>query len=118
MTEEIEKYPSEIDMNGGVQIIIGRMRTNPEEFFGDSGRWNWIFKETLREVMTEVEKAALYEGLKYVRRVEITAKAAATVLKADEESEQQEMQAQLATSTGTYGQQKMVTPKGRLKDLL
>jgi len=80
---------TEVDLNEGVQIILARMKTNPEEFFDEGGRWRWIFKETLREVLTEIEKAALFEGLKHVRRMEITAKAAATVLR-DEEQEKQE----------------------------
>ena len=88
------------DLNNGVQIILNRMKTNPEEFFDDGGRWKWIFKETLREVMTEIEKAALYEGLKQVRRAELTAKAAATVLRANEKDEEK-MYAQAAVST--YG---------------
>ena len=116
------------DLNEGVQIILNRMKTNPEEFFDNGGRWSWIFKDTLREVMTEIEKAALYEGLKHVRRVEITAKAAATVLRADEREEQT-----LAASTGTFAYDKMrmasakpeggsvtlnVPPKRSMKDLL
>ena len=80
---------NETEMNDGVQIILGRMKTNPEEFFDNGGRWQWIFKDTLREVLTEIEKAALFEGLKAVRRAEITAKAAATVLRADEQNEKE-----------------------------
>ena len=77
------------DLNSGVQIILNRMKSHPEEFFGEGGRWNWIFKDTLREVLTEIEKAAIFEGLKAVRRAEITAKAAATVLRADEQDEKE-----------------------------
>ena len=85
------------EMNSGVQIILNRMRTNPEEFFdGGGNRWKWIFAEVMREVMTEVEKAALFEELKKVRRMEISAKAAATILKADEKDEKE--------ATEYYGQ--------------
>lgn len=77
------------DLNEGVQIILNRMKTNPEEFFDEGGRWKWIFKDTLREVLTEIEKAALFEGLKVVRRTEITAKAASTVLRGDETIEKE-----------------------------
>lgn len=83
------------DLNNGVQIILARMKSHPEEFFDDGGRWRWIFKETLREVLTEIEKAALFEGLKAVRRVEITAKAAATVLRADEQDEKQDARVEM-----------------------
>lgn len=80
------------EMNEGIQIILNRMKTNPEEFFEDGGRWKWIFKEVMREVMTETEKVAIHEELKKVRRMEITAKAAATILKVDEQ-QQEEAQA-------------------------
>ena len=91
----------DVDLNEGVQIILNRMKTNPEEFFDGGGRWQWIFKETLREVLTEIEKAALFEGLKQVRRMEITAKAAATVLRADEQEERVEVMRM--SSSGTLG---------------
>lgn len=78
------------EVNEGVQIILNRMESNPEEFFEshkENSKWRWIFGENLREVMTEPEKAALYEGMRKVRRLEITAKAVATVLPAEEEEE-------------------------------
>jgi hypothetical protein len=75
------------DINDGIQIILNRMKSNPEEFFDDGGRWKWIFKEVMREVMTETEKVAIHEQLKQVRRMEITAKAAATILKVDEQQQ-------------------------------
>jgi hypothetical protein len=86
MTEKTE-------INSGVCIIIERMEQHPEEFFGEGGKWKWMFKETLREVLTESEKAALYEGLKKVRRVEFSSMAASTVLRISEEA-QQESQAE------------------------
>jgi len=82
------------EVNEGVQIILARMESNPEEFFGVSGeghKWRWIFSENLREVMTEPEKAAIYEGMKNVRRLEITAKAIATVMPKDEEEKEEVM---------------------------
>jgi hypothetical protein len=86
MSDQAKDY----DLNDGVQIILNRMKTNPEEFFDDGGRWRWIFKDTLREVMTEIEKAAIFEALKEVRRVEITSRAASTVLRAAEDEKEQE----------------------------
>lgn len=78
------------DLNDGVQIILNRMKTNPEEFFDSTGgRWSWIFKDTLREVMTEIEKAAIFEALKTVRRLEITSRAASTVLRAATDEKEQ-----------------------------
>jgi hypothetical protein len=76
------------EVNEGVGIILARMETNPEEFFEahrDNNKWRWIFSENLREVMSEPEKAAIYEGMKRVRRLEITHKAIATVMPQEEE---------------------------------
>jgi hypothetical protein len=77
------------EINSGVSIIIERMEQHPEEFFGEGGKWKWMFKETLREVLTESEKAALYEGLKKVRRVEFSSMAASTVLRISEEAQEE-----------------------------
>lgn len=76
------------EVNEGVQIILNRMESNPEEFFGDQAKWRWIFNENLREVMTEPEKAAIFEAMKKVRRLELTAKAVATVMPSDDEDEE------------------------------
>ena len=88
------------EVNEGVQIILNRMESNPEEFFGDVGKWRWMFSENLREVMTEPEKAAIHSGMVKVRRLEITAKAVATVMPQDEEEENEYKWAK-ATATST-----------------
>ena len=75
------------EVNEGVQIILNRMDSNPEEFFGDQSKWRWIFSENLREVMTEPEKAAIHTAMTKVRRLELTAKAVATVMPSEEEDE-------------------------------
>jgi hypothetical protein len=81
------------EVNEGVGIILARMETHPEEFFEthrENSKWRWIFSESLREVMTEPEKAAIHSGMTKVRRLEITAKAIATVMPKDEEEEKYE----------------------------
>jgi hypothetical protein len=84
------------EVNEGVGIILARMETHPEEFFGmgDQGvhshKWRWIFAESLREVMSEPEKAALHSGMTKVRRLEITHKAIATIMPDEEEEEKHE----------------------------
>jgi hypothetical protein len=81
------------EVNEGVGIILARMDTNPEEFFGMGDqstlvhKWRWIFAESFREVMTEPEKAAIFEGMKRIRRLEITHKAIAAVMPQEEEAE-------------------------------
>jgi hypothetical protein len=81
------------EVNEGVGIILARMESNPEEFFGmgesNNNKWRWIFAEGLREVMSEPEKAAIFEGMRKVRRLEITHKAIATVMPEEEEAEEQ-----------------------------
>ena len=77
------------EVNEGVGIILARMETHPEEFFGlgenAGSKWRWIFSENLREVMSEPEKAALHSGMTKVRRLEITHKAIATIMPDEEE---------------------------------
>jgi len=76
------------EVNEGVGIILARMETHPEEFFGlgeSANKWRWMFNENLREVMTEPEKAALHSGMTKVRRLEITHKAIATIMPDEEE---------------------------------
>ena len=76
------------EVNEGVGIILARMETHPEEFFGlgeTNSKWRWIFAESLREVMSEPEKAALHSGMTKVRRLEITHKAIATIMPDEEE---------------------------------
>jgi len=97
------------EVNEGVGIILARMETNPEEFFGmgDQGlsghKWRWIFAESLREVMTEPEKAAIFEGMKRIRRLEITHKAIATVMPQEEEETIQFKEAMRLDSSGGLG---------------
>jgi hypothetical protein len=79
------------EVNEGVGIVLARMESHPEEFFGMhenvGSKWRWIFAESLREVMTEPEKAALHSGMTKVRRLEITHKAIATIMPAEEEDD-------------------------------
>ena len=93
------------EVNEGVQIILNRMESNPEEFFGDVGKWRWIFSENLREVMTEPEKAAIHTAMTKVRRLELTAKAVASVMPSDEEDEEDQFE------RGLKGANKISPPK-------
>jgi hypothetical protein len=95
------------EVNEGVQIILNRMESNPEEFFGDVGKWRWMFSENLREVMTEPEKAAIHSAMVKVRRLEITAKAVATVMPQDEEEENEYKWQKAATADMSQKPKKM-----------
>jgi hypothetical protein len=76
------------DFNDGVKIAIARMESNPEEFFEPTpdGKWSWLYKAEVREVLTEEEKVAVHSALKKVRRLEITHRAMKAVLPELEES--------------------------------
>ena len=65
----------------GVETVIKRMETNPEEFFNEADKWRFIFKDKFREVLTEPEKGALHEALKAVRRKEFDYSVVQTLLR-------------------------------------
>jgi hypothetical protein len=75
------------ELSAGVRALIGRMESNPEEFFDDAHKWRFMFGDRFREVMTEPEKGALHEALKQVRRKEFDQKVVRELLK-DEMEEQ------------------------------
>lgn len=59
-------------MNSGVEIVLARMATHPEEFYGDSDKWKFIYKEYFRDAMTETEKGAIFDHIKEIRKEEFT----------------------------------------------
>lgn len=99
------------DFSTGVETLINRMETNPEEFFNEADKWRFIFKEKFREVLTEQEKGAIHEALKAVRRKEFDYSVVQTLLR-DEMQDQMKEYAQgviggayantLTTGTGGY----------------
>ena len=113
------------ELSSGVQTLVARMATNPEEFFGEAHKWRFMFKDTFRDVMTEPEKGALHAALKEVRRKEFDALVVQTLLN-DEAKERAFTQAQkytgqnlaltqsLGASTGTFGSAKMIAEGGQV----
>jgi len=75
------------ELSAGVRALVGRMESNPEEFYDDAHKWRFMFGDKFREVMTEPEKGALHEALKQVRRKEFDQKVVRELLK-DEMEEQ------------------------------
>jgi hypothetical protein len=69
------------ELSAGVRALVGRMESNPHEFYDDATKWRFIFGDKFREVMTEPEKGALHEGLKQVRRKEFDQKVMRELLK-------------------------------------
>jgi hypothetical protein len=99
------------EFSTGVETLINRMETNPEEFFNEADKWRFIFKEKFREVLTEQEKGAIHEALKAVRRKEFDYSVVQTLLR-DEMQDQMKEYAQgviggayantITTGTGGY----------------
>ena len=76
----------------GVDILIERMKTHPEEFFetGEKrGRWAFIYKDYFKDSLTESEKGRILESLRVVRRMEFDALIVKELMK-DEQQEQVE----------------------------
>lgn len=68
----------------GVEIVINRMKTHPEEFFGGSLKWHWLFDERTKSCLTAEEKEAIQAELDEVRRKEFTSKVMETLLEEKE----------------------------------
>ncbi len=90
----------------GIETIIKRMETNPEEFFNEADKWRFIFKDKFREVLTEAEKGAMHEGLKAVRRKEFDYNVMQTLLKDEVQGQMKEYRyapAMTLDSSGNLG---------------
>lgn len=88
-----------IEIGAGIQALVGRMGTNPEEFFDEAPKWRFMFADRFRDTMTESEKGAIHAALKEVRRKEFEHKVMRTLL---EDSLQEQVISALSVSTGTY----------------
>jgi len=75
------------ELSTGVSILIGRMESNPEEFFDDAPKWGFMFAPNFRDVLTEPEKGALHEALKAVRRKEFDDKVMRRLMQDDVDSQ-------------------------------
>ena len=58
------------EISNGVKILLGRMASHPEDFYGDASQWRFMFSEKFRDVLTEPEKGMIHEALKELRRGE------------------------------------------------
>ena len=92
-----------IEVSDAIAIVLGRMETNPSEFFNEAYRWRFIFKELFLDALTDPEKIALNEGMVRVRRAEFCS----TVLRAvlDEPLETGTISTIAGTVSGTVASQ-------------
>ncbi len=67
------------------QLILNRMKSNPEEFFrSGSQRWHWIFSEDTKSLLTEEERDTLQAEYDEVRKKEFHSKVLETILEGDQ----------------------------------
>lgn len=89
-------------MNSGVEIVLARMGTHPEEFYGDSDKWKFIYKEYFRDAMTEQEKGVIFDRLKEIRKEEFTLAVMKTITA--EENTEEDSPTRFARETTLFGQ--------------
>jgi hypothetical protein len=99
------------ELSDGVKILLERMKTNPEDFYGDSLHWRFMFAEKFRDVLTEPEKGMIHEALKNLRRVEFDGLVVATILRDDEEraAEEKRVAEELLKRSKARGNQQVHT---------
>lgn len=99
-----------IEIGAGIQALVSRMGSNPEEFFDEAPKWRFMFADRFRDTMTESEKGAIHAALKEVRRKEFEYKVMRTLLEDDLKEQASAMErarltgATLGLSTATYTQ--------------
>ena len=64
----------------GVQIVLKRMESNPEEFKLGSKKWDWITEAHWATVVSHEEHIAITKSLNAIRRREFTDQVMSTLL--------------------------------------
>lgn len=88
------------ELSAGVRALLGRMESNPEEFYGNASKWAFMFEPNFRDVMTEPEKGALHEALKEARRKEFDELVMRRILRDTEEETVKQARSSGAMSRG------------------
>lgn len=67
--------PQEKQMNAGVELLLERMKTHPEEFAFEpargSGKWARLL-DSFKHCLTEEERHAVEEGIRNIERTRLT----------------------------------------------
>lgn len=90
----------------GVEVILSRMKSHPEEFFESGekrGRWSFIYKDYFRDAMSESEKGRVHEALRAVRRMEFDALIVKELMKDEQETKEAVEGAGLVMPTSSGG---------------
>lgn len=72
-------------MNSGIEIILARMETHPDEFMFGNEKWKFIYSDYYRDSLTESDKGALHDKLKQLRQEEFNHKVMATLARPEED---------------------------------
>lgn len=94
-------------MQEGIKVLIERMDSHPEEFFGDLAfRWSEIMQDIAKhgaEFLEEDDLMMLNKKVKEVRRKEFNAKVLDEIASAQRLNHAKDKAEKLAQSTGNYG---------------
>lgn len=91
------------EISNGVKILLGRMASHPEDFYGDASQWRFMFSEKFRDVLTEPEKGMIHEALKELRRGEFNLLVLQAILRDEEEKKEAEEKEKAAEAMGARG---------------
>lgn len=88
-----------MSIDQGIQIILNRMDSNPEEFMDENGKWDWIIDPVVDRIqdgdhngapfLTTQEASAIYEKYQTIRRAAFTKRVLSTLLDEGEDEDGQ-----------------------------
>jgi hypothetical protein len=71
-------------MNSGIEIILARMDTHPDEFMFGNDKWKFIYSDYFRDSLSEGEKGAIHDRLKQLRLEEFNQRVLQTLVPLEE----------------------------------
>ena len=100
-------------MNKGIEILLARMESNPDEFTTVRGKWDWVMEGVNRRIagkdkdvlayLTDEEAQALYDKMQLLARDGFTRNVMETLLREEEEVAQDLMRYAAADMAREFG---------------
>ena len=75
-------------MNNGIEIILARMDTHPDEFMFGNEKWKFIYSDYFRDSLSEGEKGAIHDKLKQLRLEEFNQRVLQTLVPEEEQEDE------------------------------
>ena len=75
-------------MNNGIEIILARMDTHPDEFMFGNEKWKFIYSDYYRDSLSEGEKGAIHDRLKQLRLEEFNQRVLQTLVPEEEQEDE------------------------------